>query len=827
MEHSLEDNLTTRSMLRGILATEPVRAAVKHPSQKSGYRRSSTSYFRQDENSSSPSINLRSKMKNKVRRSLRKSAVETSALKRNVEPNSKTKLKSAKKGSFPIMEDIDKITPRTLLKKIIQNEDEVSIIVSQRSKAVGDDDDDKKQENSPAAQSSSVGNINLSLPDLQDTEEIKVFRKSRKKRKMRVSEFEREVDERLPKNKDNYNISHKSFDPSLSATSSKMSRLIDDKLEVSAAPESTFKRGLLRRPNKICLVSLGDFEQGVEDKYQLLKGSQECFIETEEDKSDSSSNELAQMNTELYAQSLHKDSNANKSERKQRGASKLFVSTFNERREAENLLETETRKLNASNPPIFNVQTPKENTNRDQGGSDEWKANVDREESDVVGDSIEDDVVGDSIEGDVVDDRPEGDVVEDSDEGDAADVIGKGGAAHDSGEGEVAEDSDEGDDSDDSGEGDAADVIGKGGAAHDSGEGEVAEDSDEGDDSDDSGEGDAADVLGKGDAAHDSGEGNIVEDSDESGDADDSGEGGDSDDSGEGDAADVLGKGDAAHESGEGDVGDAADIYGGDAPEDSGEGAAGFIHTKDKVGVSLMDVESNLQQNKSSLTKSNRKSMGITEYFHKMRHTRPSERNSMQTAESIRVHTVSVSRPEESPESSESSEDENVDLAQSAINLGITKKKENNQLMLSVLPETPAYMKSTRFVSTGKPAVSKKIQRTKTTKPKKQQTVLPTSHIKQIFSHHAQVRVSREAMADVDKCLELYVNQLAVDLSAYTAHANRKTVTRADMELLMKRQRLVTDTTSLNVLIEKHLPLDCRRLLIPCAMSGNKVFPKM
>ncbi|XP_056382271.1 centromere protein T isoform X5 [Hyla sarda] len=782
MEHSLEDNLTTRSMLRGILATEPVRAAVKHPSQKSGYRRSSTSYFRQDENSSSPSINLRSKMKNKVRRSLRKSAVETSALKRNVEPNSKTKLKSAKKGSFPIMEDIDKITPRTLLKKIIQNEDEVSIIVSQRSKAVGDDDDDKKQENSPAAQSSSVGNINLSLPDLQDTEEIKVFRKSRKKRKMRVSEFEREVDERLPKNKDNYNISHKSFDPSLSATSSKMSRLIDDKLEVSAAPESTFKRGLLRRPNKICLVSLGDFEQGVEDKYQLLKGSQECFIETEEDKSDSSSNELAQMNTELYAQSLHKDSNANKSERKQRGASKLFVSTFNERREAENLLETETRKLNASNPPIFNVQTPKENTNRDQGGSDEWKANVDREESDVVGDSIEDDVVGDSIEGDVVDDRPEGDVVEDSDEGDAADVIGKGGAAHDSGEGEVAEDSDEGDDSDDSGEGDAADVIGKGGAAHDSGEGEVAEDSDEGDDSDDSGEGDAADVLGKGDAAH---------------------------------------------ESGEGDVGDAADIYGGDAPEDSGEGAAGFIHTKDKVGVSLMDVESNLQQNKSSLTKSNRKSMGITEYFHKMRHTRPSERNSMQTAESIRVHTVSVSRPEESPESSESSEDENVDLAQSAINLGITKKKENNQLMLSVLPETPAYMKSTRFVSTGKPAVSKKIQRTKTTKPKKQQTVLPTSHIKQIFSHHAQVRVSREAMADVDKCLELYVNQLAVDLSAYTAHANRKTVTRADMELLMKRQRLVTDTTSLNVLIEKHLPLDCRRLLIPCAMSGNKVFPKM
>lgn len=39
------------------------------------------------------------------------------------------------------------------------------------------------------------------------------------------------------------------------------------------------------------------------------------------------------------------------------------------------------------------------------------------------------------------------------------------------------------------------------------------------------------------------------------------------------------------------------------------------------------------------------------------------------------------------------------------------------------------------------------------------------------------------------------------------------------------RQGLVTDRVSLNVLVEQHLPLEYRQLLIPCAFSGNTVFP--
>ncbi|XP_069822052.1 centromere protein T [Dendropsophus ebraccatus] len=730
MEDSSEDNLTTRSLLKGILATEPVRTAVWQQSPKSGYRRPSTSRFQQDENSSSPSMNLRSKLKDRVRRSIRKSTAETSILKRNVESTSKTKTKSAQKGSFPIMDDLDKITPRTLLKKIIQNEDEVSIVVSQRSKAVADDD--KKQKDTPTAKFSSLGSLNLSLPDLQDTGPINVFRKSRTKRKMRVSEFEREVDERLPKHKDNYNISRETYDPSSSENTYTMSRLIEGKLDISAVPETTLKKGLLRRPNKKGLLSLGDFEQGVEDKYQLLKGSQECFI-PEEEKSDSSSNEVAQMNTELYLQSINKDANSTRPEKMQRRASKLSFLTYSEVKEAnDKRLETPTRDANRQS--IFNAQSPKENTDRDEG-----EANVELEE------------------------------------GDAADVIGEGDTAYDSGEGKAA---------DRSGEYDAAD---------DSGEGKVADDSSENDTANDSEE-------------------KAVDDSEEEA----------VDDSGEGEAADHSGESDAADDREEEAASDS-----GEAADDSGEGEAAddrnaVVHIEGKMG----GVESKIQQNNSRLTTSSRKSTGINKYFHNLPQARLSGRNSMPTAESVSVHTVS--RPEDSSESSESNDDgENLDLSRSAMDRGITKKKDNNQLMLTALPETPAYMKHTRIVNKDKPAISKKIQKTRRAPPKNQGCVLSSSQVKQIFSHHAKVRVSKEALADVEKCLDLYVNQLAVDLSTYSAHASRKTITRADVELLMKRQRLVTDTTSLNVLIEKHLPLECRRLLIPCVVGGNKVFPNM
>ncbi|XP_077144380.1 centromere protein T [Ranitomeya variabilis] len=784
MEGSSTDR---RSLHRGILVTEPVRRAMKNPSKREN-RQPSTSFAQQDEIPSSPSLNLRSKMKERVRHSLSRSGGESPLLKRKVDTNFRTKVISARKRALPLIDDLDDITPRTLLKKIIQNEDEVSLVVSQRSKAAANDD--RKPENSLTAQLSGVGDVNLSLPELEDTEYVTVLRKTGKKRKLRVSEFEREVDKRLTMNNDNDSVSLDSFASSSSrANSYTLSRPFETKLDNSAIPETTFKKVLLRRQNKVCLVSVDDFEQGVDDKYQRLKGSQECFIPPAmEDRSETSSDNLALMNTQLYAQSLRKDTNTPTSENgKQRRASKLFLSSQDERKEASGeLSERGTRKLKA------NDRSTEENVIKQFRG-DHSKAIEDSDggedsEDNVV--HVSDQAVYNSSKDGADDGHGSGEVTDDDSEDDADDGHGSDEVENDNGEEDDADDGHgSGEVTDDDSEDDADDghATGKDGADVVHGLGEITDDNSE----DEAADGHAAGEDGAG-VVHGSGEAEDDSDEDDS-DEDDS----DEDDSDEDDSDE----------------------------DDSDE--ADDVHVEAKVADDLPDDESNMQPNKSSVTHSNRKTAGIADYSHPERRARLSSRlsygNNMKTADSIHLQSVSVSRSEAGSELLETTGYKSLHLAMAR---GI-KKVESNQLVLDELPEPPPYINSLRFARTDKPApVRKKIQRTKSTKPKKSGSVLKSSQVKQIFNRHAQVRVSKEAFTDVEKCLDLYMDQLASDLGAYTAHAKRKTITRADMELLMKRQRLVTDTTSLNVLIEKHLPLECRTLLIPCAKGGNQVFPK-
>ncbi|KAM6177450.1 centromere protein T [Erethizon dorsatum] len=99
------------------------------------------------------------------------------------------------------------------------------------------------------------------------------------------------------------------------------------------------------------------------------------------------------------------------------------------------------------------------------------------------------------------------------------------------------------------------------------------------------------------------------------------------------------------------------------------------------------------------------------------------------------------------------------------------------------------------------------------------------SHYTKLFSFYAKMPVERKALEMVEKCLDKYLQHLCNDLEVFAAHAGRKTVKPEDLELLMRRQGLVTDQVSLHVLVERHLPLEYRQLLIPCAFSGNSVFP--
>ncbi|XP_006860394.1 PREDICTED: centromere protein T [Chrysochloris asiatica] len=99
------------------------------------------------------------------------------------------------------------------------------------------------------------------------------------------------------------------------------------------------------------------------------------------------------------------------------------------------------------------------------------------------------------------------------------------------------------------------------------------------------------------------------------------------------------------------------------------------------------------------------------------------------------------------------------------------------------------------------------------------------SHYTKLFSFFAKMPMEKEALEMVEKCLDKYFQHLYSDLEVFAAHAGRKTVRPEDLELLMRRQGLVTDQVSLHVLVERYLPLEYRQLLIPCAFSGNSVFP--
>ncbi|XP_007457328.1 PREDICTED: centromere protein T [Lipotes vexillifer] len=99
------------------------------------------------------------------------------------------------------------------------------------------------------------------------------------------------------------------------------------------------------------------------------------------------------------------------------------------------------------------------------------------------------------------------------------------------------------------------------------------------------------------------------------------------------------------------------------------------------------------------------------------------------------------------------------------------------------------------------------------------------NHYAKLFSFYAKMPMEKKAVEMVEKCLDKYFQHLGDDLEVFAAHAGRKTVRPEDLELLMRRQGLVTDQVSLHVLVERHLPLEYRQQLIPCAFSGNTVFP--
>ncbi|CAJ1081090.1 centromere protein T [Xyrichtys novacula] len=103
---------------------------------------------------------------------------------------------------------------------------------------------------------------------------------------------------------------------------------------------------------------------------------------------------------------------------------------------------------------------------------------------------------------------------------------------------------------------------------------------------------------------------------------------------------------------------------------------------------------------------------------------------------------------------------------------------------------------------------------------------LPKSYLMGIFKHFAKTKVAADVYPILQEIMDKFFERMAEDLETYALHAKRKTIEVEDTELLLRRQGHVNDKVPVEVLIEKYLRMDQRRLLIPIATSGNVVFPK-
>ncbi|KAM9424152.1 uncharacterized protein cenpt [Pholidichthys leucotaenia] len=104
--------------------------------------------------------------------------------------------------------------------------------------------------------------------------------------------------------------------------------------------------------------------------------------------------------------------------------------------------------------------------------------------------------------------------------------------------------------------------------------------------------------------------------------------------------------------------------------------------------------------------------------------------------------------------------------------------------------------------------------------------IFPKTYLMNTFKHFAKTKVAADVYPVLNDVMDKFFDRMVEDLETYAGHAKRKTIEVEDAVLLLKRQGYVNDKVPVEVLIEKYLRMNQRKLLIPIATSGNVVVPK-
>ncbi|RAH75523.1 uncharacterized protein BO66DRAFT_387395 [Aspergillus aculeatinus CBS 121060] len=101
---------------------------------------------------------------------------------------------------------------------------------------------------------------------------------------------------------------------------------------------------------------------------------------------------------------------------------------------------------------------------------------------------------------------------------------------------------------------------------------------------------------------------------------------------------------------------------------------------------------------------------------------------------------------------------------------------------------------------------------------------LPVGVVKKLAMRFARARngskakISKETLAAIEQASSWFFEQASDDLAAYAKHAGRKTIDESDVTTLMRRQRHLSNATTVFSLAQKHLPkelLQDMRLAMP------------
>ncbi|KAK7076388.1 hypothetical protein SK128_025240 [Halocaridina rubra] len=155
---------------------------------------------------------------------------------------------------------------------------------------------------------------------------------------------------------------------------------------------------------------------------------------------------------------------------------------------------------------------------------------------------------------------------------------------------------------------------------------------------------------------------------------------------------------------------------------------------------------------------------------------------------------------------------------------GLSTKPVDASVTPKLNPEIKALFSQASLVSKTAPKLNLKGVAKGQKREKEFPLTLPVAVTREIFTHYAKCKVSRNVVNYVTKASERFWENTAIDL-LHISQGRKAEITRENVELLMMRQGVFKESLDLKRLVEEYLPAELWDVLLPTAYANNRVYP--